>query len=492
MGYTRRKVFQWGVASSIAIPSLGGLVARASTKRGDLIPTVDANTGASLIKLPEGFSYETMSWESTRMADGSLIPKRHDGMAVVPGASENEYVLLRNHENWFDDKPFGGDGVPIYDSASNTIEMDEGAGKVPVTLAPSGGVTGLIFKDGVYQETVPLLTGTMVNCAGGPTPWGTWLTCEELVVRGDRVKGFPEALHDHGYVFEVPPPHLGNASAIPIKDMGLFRHEAVAIDPLTGYGYLTEDNGPNSGLYRFIPSDNSQQVGSLEKGGKLQMLKVRGESNTDLRDVRRGDSFELEWIPIENPDSDPDGVERVSLSNMFVGKSGPYMEGEKKGGARFSRLEGCWHHDGIIYFVDTDSGPAGAGTLWILDTKIDKITVMFTSTGEMQADAIDNVGVNDRTGLIVVCEDGGGIRSEEDDSFIGSRMLVIKPDGSAVAFAENNLNLESLNESIPAELGDYRSSEWAGATFSPDGQTLYANIQTPGVTFAITGPWSDL
>ena len=492
MKFTRRNLLQTGAVSTISIPTLGGIRANALGGKTKLVPVEDSVTGVPLIKLPEGFSYSTCSWESTKMADGNLIPKRHDGMAVVPGANSDEFFLLRNHENWFDDTPLGGTATPCYDDAINTVEIDNDGEKAEVTLTPSGGVTGLRFKNNEYQETVPLLSGTMVNCAGGLTPWGTWLTCEEIVLRGNRVEMPTTPFRDHGYVFEVPPPHLGKASAKPIKEMGLFRHEAVLIDPDTSYAYLTEDNGSNSGLFRFIPNDSSQQVGSLENGGKLQMLKVKGTEGADLRQHARGDKFEIEWVDIDEPDSDPENIADSTITALRLGeKSGPYLQGEMKGGAQFSRLEGCWYHDGVIYFVDTDSGPARKGSLWLLDPKANVLTVHYTSPSELHADAIDNVTVNHQSGLIVACEDGGGIGSGETLQ-VGSRMLAIKPNGIAIAFAENNMNIRDLIPGKGVELADYRGSEWAGATFSPDGKTLFANIQTPGVTFAITGPWNEL
>ncbi|MEM8814602.1 MAG: alkaline phosphatase PhoX [Pseudomonadota bacterium] len=458
---------------------------------GELAPVPDDNTGLPLLKLPKGFRYESFGWTGDLMDDGTLTPDRHDGMAVIDVKWQRrrglELILMRNHERGATEPgnplPFIGNAeTPIYDPFS-----------APGLIAGiGGGTSALSFSRGRFRGSHATLAGTLTNCAGGPTPWGSWLTCEEVTIRGSLIGAL-----DHGYVYEVPSPADGLASARPIVDMGFMDHEAVAVDPLRGHVYVTEDNGPHSGFYRFTPRRRCRRPGDLEAGGTLEMLKVTGQINTDLGDVRTGDTFDVEWVPIANPNADPEllvSPEPGVLPDIAgAGKSGPYLQGEALGGARFVRGEGCWYRYGIVYFVDTTGGAAGKGVVWAYQPSrrwpnCGHLKALFVSPDEATADNPDNITVSPRGGILV-CEDGGGV-SDNGQFVRGTRLIGINRDGSSYPFAENNMALDTAPEGRPfIAAADYRSSEFAGATFSPIGRYLFVNIQTPGVTFAIRGPW---
>jgi secreted PhoX family phosphatase len=435
---------------------------------GPVRPVKDDTTGLELLQLPEGFSYTSFSWTGDLMEDGNPVPGAHDGMGVVGLTDDGkQIILIRNHE-------LGSTAdlihaPAIYDNA----ELPEGH-------RPGGGNTNIFFPlDGSKITTIPSLGGTRANCAGGTTPWGTWLSCEENVADHSAEGGRP-----HGYVFEVTAdPAL--TSGRPIIGMGRYKHEAVAVDPVNSFVYLTEDNRNMSPIYRFVPHDRSQQLGSLERGGRLQAAKIRGIHFAELLAPQLGDAYELEWVDIDDPD----------MATDENGASGPYLQARAAGALSISRGEGIWYHEGMMYIVHTSAGlnargepGRGEGAVWMLDTARNKITCIFASPDAVVSNNPDNITVSPRGG-VVLCEDGGGV---EDEFGFGERLMGLKPTGETFIFAKNNVILSEEEISAAGKnvsAGDFRNQEFAGATFDPDGNILFFNLQTPGITFAIRGPW---
>jgi secreted PhoX family phosphatase len=330
----------------------------------------------------------------------------------------------------------------------------------------------------------PSLGGTQTNCAGGITPWGTWLTCED--VGSDAISASGKK---HGYVFEVhPDPALSTGQ--PIIGMGRFAHEAAAVDPATGIVYQTEDSSGKSGFYRYVPDITTGAPGSLAMGGVLQMAKVKGVNNVNLANVPVDSVYELEWVNIANPDANrgdatgPSGV-------RITGAAGPFVQGWLQGAARMNRGEGIWYAQGKMYVMDTSGGAVQRGSIWELDLARQTLKCIYSSPSQLVGNMGDNLTVSPRN-AILICEDAS---TAATDSFgFGQRLMGITGLGDAYIFAKNNINLSAAQLQGAGKLaslaGDQRGNEFAGACFDPTGRYLFVNIQTPGVTFAITGPWA--
>jgi len=449
-GVQRRVFLKRGLATAAALAALGPLEALGArtagaapmTRRpsspdyGPLRPVTDQTTGLALLSLPAGFEYLSYGWTGDIMSDGTRTPGAHDGMAAFR-RPDGKVALVRNHE-------LGG-----YTGAFTSPSYDPAA---------RGGTTNLVFDPdaGQFEESWGSLSGTIRNCAGGPTPWGSWLTCEETTEVG------PDGTR-HGYVFEVPYDRKGDPR--PLRAMGRFSHEAVAVDPRTGIVYLTEDATP-SGLYRFLPATPGQLAG----GGELQLMVIEnsaGASYSTYSDPT-GTEYRTSWVTIPDPDYAP-------------GATRPAEQGQSLGAAVFRRLEGAWYGNDRVYVVSTSGGPAGQGQVFEYDPQAERARVLFASPDAAVLNNPDNICVSPRGG-IVLCEDG----SE------GEYLHGLTTDGEIFPFALNQVVVPAGG--VPGKSvapGNYAGSEWCGSTFEPkNGNWLFVNVQSPGITFAITGPWA--
>ena len=447
MGIDRRSFLLSAATAALATPLQAlsdrlraGLPAAESLGYGPLAPVKDATTGLPLLELPKGFRYLTFGWTGDPMDDGAKTPSMHDGMAAFEGPG-GTVILVRNHEVTV--------GPAFADAA-----YDPQAG---------GGTTTIVF-DPRAEKIVSArasLAGTVRNCAGGPTPWGSWLTCEESLLGPGKDTALAEA---HGYIFEVPTD--GVSPAKPIKDMGRFVHEAIAVDPKTGIVYETQDQ-TQAGLYRFMPKTR----GRLADGGTLQMLAIDGRLRLDLsRGQREGVTYGIHWVDIPEPD-------RAHVDAAAGDMRGVLQQGLDRGGALFSRLEGACHHDGKVWVTSTDGGEARMGQVWELDVARERLRLVFQSPGPDVLNMPDNVCLSPR-GALALCEDGTTTPC----------LRGLTRDGRIITFARNAIRLNGERNNM---MGDYSTREFAGVTYSPDGRWLFFNIQTPGITFAVTGPWTD-
>ena len=420
------------------------------------------NDPNKILDLPEGFEYSIISEQGRIMNDGLKTPAQADGMAAFKGSNGNINLVI-NHENHpasFKNSAFGTNNEYL-EKIDFELIYDQGNG-----ITPGTGGTTTVEYDPLTRQTKSQhlsLMGTEYNCAGGPTPWGSWLSCEEcfsspgttferntVVTREKR----------HGYIFEVNPSDKNTTKPIPLKEMGRFEHEAAAIDPISGAIYLTEDKH-RSLFYRFIPNTRDQ----LSLGGRLQALSIIKKKSFDTRNwnsmaIQENEWHETKWIDLENVDSDKNDLR---------------LRGFELGAARFARGEGICYAENSIFLTATIGGTERMGQVfeYRINREFSKnaqgvaghIKLLAESNTESTLQHADNI-IMSPWGDLIICEDS--------NNYCG--LVGISPSGKQYIFADNT----------------YTDSELCGVCFSPDGQLMFVNIQNSGLTLAINGPWSKV
>ena len=431
-----RRHFLSATASAFGALTLSGCMTRGSrlsdgTIYGPLVPDPDG-----LLDLPQGFTYRLISSLGDAMDDGGSVPDKADGMGCLPG-NPGEIVLIRNHELVPSDE--GG--------AQLSIGYDKAAGRIVLP----GGTTNIVLDAATLEKKREFrsLAGTIRNCSGGITPWGSWLTCEEFVSEDRHIA--PDKLgKSHGWVFEVPANATGQVNPEPLVHLGRFNHEAACVDARNGLIYLTEDR-EDSLLYRFVRN------GRLDEPGRLEAMVIEGVPDTRNWEeiaIRPHNWHAVSWVALDD----------VASPNDDLRKRGAAM-----GATVFARGEGIHMGDGELYICSTSGGAAKLGQVFRLqpafDGKPDRAALFFESEDPSQFNYGDNLTVGPN-GHLIVCED-------QYTPVVDNRLIGITPTGEPYTFGRLRLQ-----------------TELAGGCFSPDGKWFFVNAYSPTRTVAITGPWA--
>jgi secreted PhoX family phosphatase len=431
--FNRRSFLKRGAAAgagglAIATP-LQSFAARAAAEGRPLTRGYGRLVAMGDLALPRGFDYQIISTEGERMDDGHPTPSSFDGMG--PFRRGNKTILIRNHEN----RKAEGETDEIDVIVPKELRYDPD----PIV---NGGCTKLVVDDRRLRHSFAVLGGTTTNCAGGITPWGSWITCEEIVLDTGK---------PHGYIFEVDAYTDEPVEAVPIRSAGRFRHEAVVWHD--GILYLTEDQRYDAAFYRFLPHGTPSQAGDLaRRGGELQALLLPDVPNANTDGWPVGEAFAVDWVTIPDPDPPTDNVRDQAHELEAAG---------------FNRQEGMWVGDGRIYFDCTEGGVRGQGQVWEFNPRAQELTLIYESPTAHDLQNPDNLVVAP-TGDLFLCEDS------DPPQYVRG----LTPDGRIYDFAKTIT----------------RESELAGVCFDPDRKTMYVNQfgdvnLEGGVTYAIWGPW---
>lgn len=468
---------------AFAAPAAGqGPAKQAAKAAGQRLLSTLADNGK--VALPQGFR----AWRVGTIGVEDLLSDRNGSpIGTTPskldGTGAFDYAggirLVRNHECRADTDVT----VPL---VAGTV-YDAG-----IATGMGGNTVVELDASGRFKQQWVALSGTIRNCAGGETPWGSWLACEEdttkagtEIIRGGKSWGTTQK--DHGYVFEVFPDVVAQQSPLPIKAWGRAVWEGAAIDPDLTKAYITEDTGRGL-LYRWTAPEGTklgayiaEQFG--ENDGVLQAAQVirngvplvhYGQLTAD--DVDQ--AYPVKWV---------DGGEDRQAQTMNLRDQYP-------GATQHPKVEGCWPDAEGLWFTlsFTNQGqidsyrkshgidmPGDWGMIGYYRFADETITIKDhyakdnTAGGVVPGDATedvkqfhgpDNITVNSR-GLVVITEDGNNPCS----------MLAMSHTKKSVEFAR--------------DLAD--RGEWAGPCFNKSGTMLFSNIQGD-CTYAITGPFNAI
>jgi uncharacterized protein len=384
----------------------------------------------------------------SKFADiGPLLEPNADGLRLPAGftsrvvAVSGEPPIAANPAYLWHAIPDGGgvlalpDGGWIYVSNSEVRDSSTaGGGLKPPRSLQAGGAGALRFSaDGTLVDAYAILTNTTTNCSGCITPWGTWLSGEEVT---------------DGLVYECDPLG-GNLMGTARPALGLFGHEAIAIDVSRRTLYLTEDVGGNDRFYRFLCSETDWPVGAPRPALEDGRLQAMGILDPDGIEAALRGPTPVAWFDVLNPDQ-------------------PQRNNYRPETTVFSGNEGVWFFEDFVYFSTKNDD-----RIWAYDVLGQTVEAIYDrETSPMPIlSGVDNITMTS-TGDILVAEDGGDMK-----------LVVILPDRSLLPLVQ-----------APGD----SSGELCGPAFSPDGRRLYVSSQRngrngapgPGITYEITLPFA--